>query len=244
MNTHTCNGGIRMRCCCTSITCRFVAALESWLTQSFHGWLDMFTTPTARAATPTLSPQHVQARLYHTLCRLRIDELFDIIVDYPDSHAAITDLQTCLQRIADTSGYPVDNSGYLNPRTYLLQSLTATFRRRLLHPGANTNDILTQYILAIKVCMVEVRDAAHVYCSCGRYGGRRQCVICARVVRVGGLSGRDTAYLCCMSLSAVRVGGMADRVTEYLCCVPLTVVRMGDGDRHCGSWIRRASCWR
>ncbi len=67
----------------------------------------------------------------------RISELFDILVDFPDSEAALHDLRACL--------------GKVNLRTNLIASLKTAFEQRLLHPGVDTADIITQYVSAIKV---------------------------------------------------------------------------------------------
>ncbi|KJE91988.1 anaphase-promoting complex subunit 2 [Capsaspora owczarzaki ATCC 30864] len=74
--------------------------------------------------------------LSQSLAALRTTELFDIIVDYPESANALSDLRALL----------------IHPqqRAALVQTLRASFERRLLHPGANTPDILTQYISAIR----------------------------------------------------------------------------------------------
>lgn len=74
--------------------------------------------------------------LHTALGALRASELFDIIVDFPDSRPALDDLRACLAH------------------TSLAASLAASFRaalaRRLLHAGAATADILTQYVSTIK----------------------------------------------------------------------------------------------
>lgn len=57
-------------------------------------------------------------------------------LDYPDSQPAIDDLKICLDR--------------LDLRPHLIESLKTSLETRLLHPGVNTNDILTGYVAAIK----------------------------------------------------------------------------------------------
>ncbi|KAI5060978.1 hypothetical protein GOP47_0023483, partial [Adiantum capillus-veneris] len=73
---------------------------------------------------------------YETLGNLRINELFDIIVDYPESLPAIEDLRHCLA-----------NTGH---HTKLVESFRTALRHRLLTAGAATTDILLQYISTIK----------------------------------------------------------------------------------------------
>ncbi|XP_065919017.1 anaphase-promoting complex subunit 2-like isoform X2 [Dysidea avara] len=73
---------------------------------------------------------------YKSFAELRIKELFDIIVEYPDSKPAIDDLKVCLDQV--------------EMKTHLMESLRQSFEQRLLHPGANTADIISQYISAIR----------------------------------------------------------------------------------------------
>ncbi|KAJ7530253.1 hypothetical protein O6H91_15G086400 [Diphasiastrum complanatum] len=73
---------------------------------------------------------------YETLGDLRISELFDIIVDYPESLAAIEDLRECLTNTGD--------------HAKLVNSFRAALRQRLLTAGAATTDILMQYMSTIR----------------------------------------------------------------------------------------------
>ncbi|KAI3696383.1 hypothetical protein L1987_79397 [Smallanthus sonchifolius] len=73
---------------------------------------------------------------YETLQDLRIDKLFEIIVDYPDSAPAIEDLKQCLE--------------YTGQHSKLVDSFIAALKYRLLTAGASTNDILHQYVSTIK----------------------------------------------------------------------------------------------
>lgn len=77
--------------------------------------------------------------LYNTYADIRVQQLFDIMLDYPFSEAAIRDLRNCLDQSASPSF-----------RLSLISSLKQSFVKRLLHPGINTTDILTAYISAIK----------------------------------------------------------------------------------------------
>ncbi|PPR07923.1 hypothetical protein CVT24_000903 [Panaeolus cyanescens] len=67
---------------------------------------------------------------------IRTKEIFDIIVDYPDSAGALQDLKDCLQRV--------------DQRENLVKSLRKSNAKRLLHPGAMTKTILQQYVSIIK----------------------------------------------------------------------------------------------
>ena len=77
--------------------------------------------------------------VHEHLGALRIHELFDIIVEYPDSMPAITDLRTCLQNTTLHAA--------------LVDSFVAATRARLLHAGASTVDIVQQYIGTIKTLL-------------------------------------------------------------------------------------------
>lgn len=73
---------------------------------------------------------------YERFAELRISEMFDIIVDFPDSMEAINNLKECLE--------------HTRQHKTLIRDLQSAFGKRLLHPGANTSDIITQYISAIR----------------------------------------------------------------------------------------------
>ncbi|KAJ2861429.1 Anaphase-promoting complex subunit 2 [Coemansia aciculifera] len=79
---------------------------------------------------------HAEARLYAKFSELRVSELFGIIIDYPDSRQAIADLRACVVK--------------LRTMRQMAHSLRNAIQQRLLHPGATTSDILTQYISAIR----------------------------------------------------------------------------------------------
>lgn len=72
---------------------------------------------------------------FNAIVNLRIQELFDIIVDYPTSIPALNDLR----------------SGISTPQ--LRAKIVTAFQRacnsRLLHPGASTSDIILQYMSTI-----------------------------------------------------------------------------------------------
>ncbi|KAJ3332180.1 hypothetical protein HDU76_001061 [Blyttiomyces sp. JEL0837] len=67
---------------------------------------------------------------------MRTEELFDIIIEFPSTQPAIDDLRICVCETGDLST--------------LVESLSSIFMQRLLHPGANTSDILFVYISSLK----------------------------------------------------------------------------------------------
>ncbi|CAL8305233.1 unnamed protein product [Merluccius merluccius] len=132
----------------------FLLDFQEWL-ELVLGWLarvfasteegvgtPQVTTP-ARGASgqaPGSLLQQWRRHMHQFFCRvyvnMRIEELFSIIRDFPESKPAIEDLKFCLERT--------------NQRQQLLTSLKSAFESRLLHPGVHTSDILTVYISAIK----------------------------------------------------------------------------------------------
>uniref|UniRef100_A0A1A7WQN9 Anaphase-promoting complex subunit 2 n=1 Tax=Iconisemion striatum TaxID=60296 RepID=A0A1A7WQN9_9TELE len=133
----------------------FLLDFQEWL-ELVLGWLSKVFASEANEATPVpaapieTSIQGIQpassimkqwrCHMHQFFCRIyanmRIEELFGIIRDFPESKAAIEDLKFCLERT--------------NQRQQLLMSLKSAFESRLLHPGVHTSDILTVYISAIK----------------------------------------------------------------------------------------------
>ncbi|XP_075912272.1 anaphase-promoting complex subunit 2 [Petromyzon marinus] len=78
----------------------------------------------------------LQYFLYQAFAAVRISELFNIIRDYPESQHALQELQVCLKKT--------------NQKGQLVASLKTALETRLLHPGVNTDDIITLYISAIR----------------------------------------------------------------------------------------------
>jgi len=124
---------------------------EAWLSNVFHwmntsltSWLEFATNKQVKQVVADtdccFTVEQWQPRLeyfvYKAFAELRISELFEIIVEYPDSLPAINDLKDCLLQT--------------ETRQLLTKSLTKSFENRLLHPAVNTDDILTQYVSAIR----------------------------------------------------------------------------------------------
>ncbi|XP_057716916.1 anaphase-promoting complex subunit 2 [Corythoichthys intestinalis] len=118
----------------------FLDEFQEWL-ELVVGWLgQVFSGQEAGDGTAGSVLKQWRCHMHQFFCRIyvnmRIEELFSIIRDFPESKAAIQDLKFCLERT--------------NQRQQLLTSLKSTFENRLLHPGVHTSDILTVYISAIK----------------------------------------------------------------------------------------------
>ncbi|KAK5855782.1 hypothetical protein PBY51_007424 [Eleginops maclovinus] len=111
----------------------FLLEFQTWL-ELVLGWLSKVFA--SEAEKDGLVPAPGAPVLLPIYVNMRIEELFSIIRDFPESKAAIEDLKFCLERT--------------NQRQQLLTSLKSAFESRLLHPGVHTSDILTVYISAIK----------------------------------------------------------------------------------------------
>ncbi|KAJ4482432.1 hypothetical protein J3R30DRAFT_3459466 [Lentinula aciculospora] len=115
--------------------------LRKWMTDKVVPWMLLMYARNATSADDARAMlQNVGSRFdFHmakTLCDLRTKEIFDIIIDYPDSSGALQDLKECLHRV--------------DQRAFLVHTLRKANHKRLLHPGADTRLILSQYVATIK----------------------------------------------------------------------------------------------
>ena len=118
-----------------------LARVLSWLNHGITKWLRVVLMPSASPEAPATPPlQQWLARLrffmMQSLASLRIQELFDIIVDFPDSLPALVDLKECL----------VHTHQHQDAVAVLAEAIEA----RLLKPGADTANIIQVYVSAIK----------------------------------------------------------------------------------------------
>ncbi|KDQ20938.1 hypothetical protein BOTBODRAFT_142345 [Botryobasidium botryosum FD-172 SS1] len=115
--------------------------LREWFTQKALPWIaGMYASgaPNEERLRAVLGPvtQKFDYHLCKMLCDLRTNEIFDIIVNYPNSMSAVLDLKECLSRT--------------DQRAKFVQALRKFNTRRLLHHGAETSNILEQYINTIR----------------------------------------------------------------------------------------------
>ena len=114
--------------------------LQSWVK---HNLLPLVTKLT-KSSNNTEQIDKYEIQINHLLsdcyCATRQDEIFDIVTDYPDSLPAIIDLNRVLQKTHALNAF--------------IGTLKDTFRERLLHPGAQTIQILQIYIYTIKVLRI------------------------------------------------------------------------------------------
>lgn len=102
-----------------------------WKDAVVHPWVRDLVGPTA------FVEEHWPSRLTFSVaecfCLVRMDELFDIIADYPDSHPSVVELR---QTLAQTAMHA--QLGRALQKSLLVQ--------RLMHPGANTFQINDMHI--------------------------------------------------------------------------------------------------
>ena len=126
------------RTCAGRFDKRLFGSQCTWLSDVVMPWVMWALCPDGVAAPHLYTiQQQLLVHLYDSFAALRIDEMFNIIVDFPESHPALLDLRECLA--------PSEQRSHT-----LHRSLRLAFERRLLQPGANTSDILSQYINAIR----------------------------------------------------------------------------------------------
>ncbi|XP_045776606.1 anaphase-promoting complex subunit 2 [Maniola jurtina] len=122
-----------------------IGFLENWLDTTVMSWLTrIYCAGSSKATSVDKNILHAVAEfkqklsyyLYHNYTKLRIDQLFNIIIEYPDSQPAVDDIKLCLDKT--------------DLRATLCKKLQNALETRLLHPGVNTPDILTAYISAIR----------------------------------------------------------------------------------------------
>ena len=95
-----------------------------WLDTKVLGWLNAVYASSESAH----GPESVSAfrdrllhLLYETYAQTLIDQLFNIIIEFPESEPAVADLSVCLDKT--------------DLRTHLVTALRAALESRLLHPG-------------------------------------------------------------------------------------------------------------
>lgn len=124
---------------------QYLSSLSEWLDRKVVSWLEeLFQLGTENSKSGPMFPAH-RDRLHYFLCetfgRIRIRQLFTIIVEFPESEPALIDLSECIDRVQEL-------------RKELVEALRSDLEVRLLHPGVDTNDILTAYVSAIRALRV------------------------------------------------------------------------------------------
>lgn len=131
--------------CSGSFDISHMGFLDDWLEITVVAWLTRIYC--AGSSKPPSDDTYIQNAIskfrqklsyfmHHSYTMLRIDQLFNIIIEYPDSLPAVEDIRIGLQMT--------------DLRPTLCRKLQSALETRLLHPGVNTPDILTAYISTIK----------------------------------------------------------------------------------------------
>jgi anaphase-promoting complex subunit 2 len=101
--------------------------------------------------------------MLETLGALRSSDMFDIVIDFPDSAPALQDLAVCLQHTSLAGHFAA--------------SFKAALQQRLLHAGAATADIIHTYVSTIRA-MQQVDNSGEPPCT-SRHPGRLLFKCCA-----------------------------------------------------------------
>lgn len=94
-----------------------------------------------RLQIPSLSYSNIRDFIVNTFIYCRMSQLFDIIIDFPNSEPAVYDLHVCI----------ISEPFY---RKKFITTLKSSIEKRLLHPGVPTSDIIDAYITHIKALKV------------------------------------------------------------------------------------------
>jgi len=99
---------------------------QDWSERIIEGWVQDLVGPDIFISDGW--SERIQLCTAECFCLLRIDEIFDIVCDFPDSHPAVAELQRVLERT--------------KMHSQLGDALRDSLVRRLNHPGANTSQII------------------------------------------------------------------------------------------------------
>ncbi|KAF9575664.1 Anaphase-promoting complex subunit 2 [Mortierella alpina] len=122
-----------------------VATLESgkeWMSFVVLPFLRLTLLPKKDREDPTgrkrfkMWASRLEFYFFKTFGDLRIEEFFDIIVECPESAPSVLDLKACIE--------------WTGQREQLKEAILLAMEKRLLHPGAETKDIIEFYICTIK----------------------------------------------------------------------------------------------
>lgn len=124
------------RTCKDRFDISFLKSLQKWLEGVIMNWLKKIYTCEYSSEAINKFHKKLINYMYEIYTKVRINQLFGIIIEYPDSIPALQDLRTCLPK---TDLLP-----------YLTKKLQKSMETRLLHTGVSTPDILTAYVATIR----------------------------------------------------------------------------------------------
>ncbi|KAK7479008.1 hypothetical protein BaRGS_00029769, partial [Batillaria attramentaria] len=182
--------------------------LETWLDTKVLNWLHLIYG--IGSAEKMQSINAFRDRLMHfiweTYANTLIEQLFNIIIEFPESEPAVRDLRICLEKI--------------DLRSHLVLSLRNALESRLLHPGVNTADILTAYISAIRA--LRVLDPAGVILE----------LVCQPVKKY--LRSREDTVRCIVS--SLTDEGSSELMDELIRGAPQSADETGQADGDAEDW--------
>jgi anaphase-promoting complex subunit 2 len=165
-----------------------------------------------------LRGSRLQFFLRQALGSLRIGELFDLIVDFPDSMPAILDLRECLSHTQQHADAVRALSAAIEARLHAcahhgapsspqVRALSAAIEARLLLPGVDTANIIQVYVSTIHAgaCTRGVHAHAH-------HGAPRPHRYVSAI-----------KALSCLDPSGVKLEAVSERVRAYLKARPDTI---------------------
>jgi anaphase-promoting complex subunit 2 len=110
---------------------RFMEALQRWNEAILLPWTRDLVEE------DELWCEQLSMAVSRCFCLVRMEEMFDIVADFPDSQPAVKELSRVL--------------GDSQMHSSLADALKTSLIKRLIHPGANTGQIIEVYINTIKV---------------------------------------------------------------------------------------------
>lgn len=119
---------------------QYTGRWDSSILEEFRQWIELPLRSSLRELGESLVNDKLQSRLleygYEIIAELRVEELFDIVVDFPDSTEALKDLKICMTKHSQ--------------RANAVLTFQKSCLNRLLQGGATTADIISGYISTIK----------------------------------------------------------------------------------------------
>ncbi|KAK2720140.1 anaphase-promoting complex subunit 2-like [Artemia franciscana] len=178
----------------------YLAHLENWILNVAVVWLKI-VSPVNVENEYELSKitEKLKNKVSHVFVSERKNQLFNIIIDYPESQPALEDLCFWLKK---TNSY-----------SEVMEALTESLQTRLLHPGVNTTDILTAYVSTMKSLNILDPSVAMLEAICipvRNYLKRRE----------------DTIRCIVTSLTDDSAGDLAEELTRS---APLTHAHLEEG---------------
>lgn len=123
----------------SNYSCSYMNELSVWVNSVVKGWFSTGIYKSTNESELDVITRKLNQILRDAYAEVRVAHMFEIIIEYPNSEAAIQDLKLCIEQSTSSSF-----------RLNLIDSVKQSLVESLLHPGVNTYDILTAYISAIK----------------------------------------------------------------------------------------------